>query len=286
MDVVADLPTDPQVAEPVQVRERALDNPALGTEAGTMLGSAAGDDRLHAEVPDEPAVLVVVVTAVRKYDVRAAARSAALASHGRYCLKQWDELGDIIAVAAGQSDRERDAGGVRDQVMLAAVSAPVNRTSSRLGAPFNARMWEPSTAAQEKFRASAPRSLARRTWCSRVHTPASAHSAKRRQQVIPEPKPNSCGRCSQATPVCSTNRMPWNTSQSGWRFRPGCRVRRSTFGSNGSITAHSASSTSHGFDRATTTPPDHQSRSDPTTLKIISLGVLIPLPGTTASCES
>lgn len=116
MDVIADLPVDAQAAEPVQARERALDNPTLGTEAGTMLGAAAGDDRLHAEVPDEPTVLVVVVTAVPKYGVRAAARSAALASHGRYCLKQWDELGDIVAVAAGRSDRERDACGVRDQV--------------------------------------------------------------------------------------------------------------------------------------------------------------------------
>lgn len=254
MDVVAYLPADPQAAEPVQVSERALHDPALGAQAGAVLGAAAGDDRLHSEVPDEPAVLVVVVTAVPEYDVRAAARSAALAAYGRYRLKQWDELGDVVAVATGQGDRERDAGGVGDQVVLAAASAPVNRTSSRLGAPFNARMWEPSTAAREKSRASAPRSLARRTSCSRGHTPASDHSARRRQHVIPEPKPSSCGRCSQAIPVCSTNRMPWNTSRSGCRLRPGCRVRRSTFGSSDSITAHSSSSTSHGFGRATPHP--------------------------------
>lgn len=67
--------------------ERAL-HPALGAQTGAVLGASAGYDRLHAEVPDEPAVLVVVVTAVPKYDVRAAARSAALAAHGRYRLKQ------------------------------------------------------------------------------------------------------------------------------------------------------------------------------------------------------
>ncbi|MER5465746.1 hypothetical protein ABT010_34780 [Streptomyces sp. NPDC002668] len=33
----------------------------------------------------------MVVTAVPEYDVRAAARSAALAAYGRYRLKQWDE---------------------------------------------------------------------------------------------------------------------------------------------------------------------------------------------------
>lgn len=80
VDVVAYLPANPQAAEPVQVDERALHDPALSAQAGTVLGAAAGYDRLHAEVPNEPAVLVVVVTAVPEYDVRAAARSAALAA--------------------------------------------------------------------------------------------------------------------------------------------------------------------------------------------------------------
>nr|AQM75242.1 transposase [Streptomyces sp.] len=138
--------------------------------------------------------------------------------------------------------------------MLAAHPAPVDRASSGLGSPFNARMWEPSTAAREKSRAFALRSLARRNSCSRGHTPASVHSARRRQQVMPEPKPSSCGRCSQEIPVCRTNRMPWNTSRSGCRLRPGCRTRRSTLGNSGSITAHNSSSTSHGFGRATPHP--------------------------------
>ena len=233
--------------KPVQVSERALHDPALGSEAGAVLGAAAGDDRLHAEVPDKPAVLVVVVAAVPEHDVRATARPAALAAHGWYCLQKWDELGDAVAVAAGQRGRKWDAGGVGDQVVLAAA---VNGASSRLGAPFNARMWEPSTAAREKSRAFAPRSLARRTSCRWGRTPALVHSARRRQQVMPEPKPISCGRCSQAIPVCNTNRMPWKTSRSGCRLRPGCRARRSTLGSSGSITVHNSSSTSHGFGRA------------------------------------
>lgn len=64
VDVVAYLPADPQAAEPVQVGERALHDPALGAQAGAMLGAASCDQRLHAEVPDETAVLVVVVAAV------------------------------------------------------------------------------------------------------------------------------------------------------------------------------------------------------------------------------
>jgi hypothetical protein len=61
--------------------------------------------------------------------------------------------------------------------------------------------------------------------------------------------------------------MPWKTNRSGCRLCPGCRIRRSTLGSSGSINAHSSSSTSHGFGRATQHPG------------FISPGVIQPLPG-------
>lgn len=97
-------------------------------------------------------------------------------------------MGDVVAVATGQGCDERDARGVRDQVMLAARPAPVDGASFRLGSPFNARMWEPSTAAREKSRVFVLRSLARRTVWSWGNTPASDHSARRRQQVMPRPE--------------------------------------------------------------------------------------------------
>lgn len=83
MDVVADFPADAQAAEPVQVGKGAFDDPALGTEAGTVFGATAGDDRFHPECPDEAAVLVVVVAAVAEDDVRPTAGPSALAPHRR-----------------------------------------------------------------------------------------------------------------------------------------------------------------------------------------------------------
>lgn len=88
--------------------------------------------------------------------------------------------------------------------------APVNGTSSGLGAPCKARAWESSTAAREKSRAFALRSVSRRTSCSRNHTPASVHSAGRRRQVVPEPEPprarrartSSAARATKATCHC------------------------------------------------------------------------------------
>lgn len=72
MDVVSDLPADPQAAKPVQVGERPLHDPALGAESGAVLGASAGDQRFHTERADEAAVLVVVVASVAEHHVGSA----------------------------------------------------------------------------------------------------------------------------------------------------------------------------------------------------------------------
>jgi hypothetical protein len=124
-----------------------------------------------------------------------------------------------FAVAAGEGCGERDAGGAGDQVMLTARSAPVDGASSSLGAPL--------TPGCGSRRPPPGRSPGRLHCGVRQGGPRAAGAiprlrSTRRQQVMPEPKPSSCGRCSQAIPVCSTNRIPWNTSRSGCRLRPGC----------------------------------------------------------------
>ncbi len=75
-------------------------------------------------------VLVVVVAAVTQHYVRAASWTASLSAYRRHGLEEWDQLGDVVAVAAGQGDGKRDAGGVGDQVVFAAGSAPVDGASS------------------------------------------------------------------------------------------------------------------------------------------------------------
>jgi hypothetical protein len=45
MNVVADLPADAQAAEPVQVGERALHDPALGAESGAVLGGSVNSKK-------------------------------------------------------------------------------------------------------------------------------------------------------------------------------------------------------------------------------------------------
>jgi hypothetical protein len=51
-------------------------------------------------------------------------------------LDQRDELGDVVAVAAGNRPGERDPGRVYEQMMLRTVSGSINRARARRGAPF------------------------------------------------------------------------------------------------------------------------------------------------------
>jgi hypothetical protein len=58
-----------QPAKVVQVREAALDDPALPAEIGAVLGSQPGDDGLDAARPEQPPVLVVIIAAVGEDEI-------------------------------------------------------------------------------------------------------------------------------------------------------------------------------------------------------------------------
>lgn len=87
-----------------------------------------------------------------------------------------------------------------------------------------------------------------------------------KQQVMPEPKPSSCGKYSPWMPVCSTNKIPHKACRSGTRGRPGFSFGPG-IGSNGSINDHSSSETIHGRDTLfpTTRPTSVQADSHTTT---------------------
>ena len=128
--------------------EGALDDPAVAAQAGAVLGLAAGDDRCDPSLSQLPAVALGVVAAVAEELVGSAARSTDEAAHGRHSVEQWDQLGDVVAVAAGEREGERDAALVDDQVVFGAQPSTVNRAGARLAAPFFACTWLESTTAR------------------------------------------------------------------------------------------------------------------------------------------
>jgi hypothetical protein len=84
------------------------------------LGS--GDLRLDAAAAQLAAALARVVGAIAEELARATPRTAAPAAHRRDRIDQRDHLRDVVAIAAGQPDRQRRATAAGDQVMLGAAS--------------------------------------------------------------------------------------------------------------------------------------------------------------------
>src|SRR4029077_9036997 len=87
--------------KPVQQCERAFHDPAVDAQAGAVFASASGDVRGDLEPADLIWVDVMVVAAIRVQMLRAPQWLPALAADRRDSLDQRDELGDIVAVAAG-----------------------------------------------------------------------------------------------------------------------------------------------------------------------------------------
>jgi len=104
----------------VQPGEGALDDPAGAAEPGAVLGLAACDLRRDPAPAELAPVLVVVIPPISGDALRPAPRPADLTAHRRNALKERDELGYVVAVAAGDRPGERDAGRVDQEVVLGA----------------------------------------------------------------------------------------------------------------------------------------------------------------------
>jgi len=109
-----------QAAEVVQVGKGALDHPALVTEARAVGGAATGDPVGDPASPQDAPVLVVVIAPVGQDEIGLSARPADLASDrvGGKVIQERHQLGDVVAVAAGERHRQRDPRGVDKKVVL------------------------------------------------------------------------------------------------------------------------------------------------------------------------
>ncbi len=120
MDLGTTLIAGAQTTEVVQVGEAALHDPPLATQARAVRDAPAGNQRLDAASPQKTTVLVVVVTAVGQQAIGLAAGPTTLAPDGAHVqrVQERHKLGDVVAVAAGECDRQGDARGVDQQVVL------------------------------------------------------------------------------------------------------------------------------------------------------------------------
>ena len=114
MDFVAAVGAQEQPAAVVEPGEGAFDDPALPAEPGVVPALSPGDHGLHASLADELPVLVMVIAAISEQAMWPPTRSADATAHRRYTVEQGEQLRHVVAVAARERPRERDAAGFHE----------------------------------------------------------------------------------------------------------------------------------------------------------------------------
>jgi hypothetical protein len=140
VDLGATVVADEQPFEVVQPGEGAFDDPAVEAEAARFAAARPPVGLLHRR--NFTPVLFTVVAAVGSDAVGARRGRPTLPRTGGMLDKR-DELGDVVAVAAGERPGERDPCCVYEQVMLGAVSGSINRARARRPVASDSRSWRP-----------------------------------------------------------------------------------------------------------------------------------------------
>jgi hypothetical protein len=243
MNVVTLLITNAKTPILVQPRESAFYCPTIDTQSASIFGPALGQQRNNSSATKLSPMWLRVIAPISKKAIWMLKRSADFACDRRNTVNQRQKLCDIVTVRAGQYHRKRDTIGIRYQMVFRPFFAAIRWVWAGFCPPKMARTDDESTIARQKSIWSACRNLLSSTLCIWSHTPAFCHSCSRRQQVIPQPQPISCGRSSQPIPVFNTNSIPVRA----WRFdtglRPGYRNLRFFSGINGFMISHSSSLT-------------------------------------------
>jgi len=125
LDMSIAFVTNLQAPKRVQPSNRTFDWPTGFTKPAAMVRTDFCEHRLDATGSQALTVSCRTVDPVTLNDYPTVQRAYALYPYMRNGLDQWGELGNVVAIRAGQDDRERDALRVDDEMMLASKLAPV-----------------------------------------------------------------------------------------------------------------------------------------------------------------
>lgn len=243
MDVRTFFVADAESAELMQPRYRTFNDPTRCTQAAAMRFAAASDNGLDFTLLELHSMRIGVVTSIRLHYVGFGFGAANFTGHVGDGVHHRNKFCQIVSVCTGQMRNERNTLRICQKMMLAAKLRSIRGIGTRFFPPHTARTDPESTMARDQSIRSAERSSASNVSCSCRHTPASCHSANRRQHVMPEPHPISCGSISQGIPVFMTNRIPVSTARSSRRGLPPSGLE-GTAGKRGETFVHSSSVTS------------------------------------------
>jgi hypothetical protein len=255
-DVGAAFVADSEAAIASEPSERAFDYPAIPSQTLGAVDATPSDARLDGAPAQRPSALREIVPLVGMEFGRSPAGPSPTLAHRRHGIDQDFEEAAVVDVCRAEAEGERDAPSVGDEVALGAGPAAIGWIGTGLLAPLLAGTDALSTQARLQSMAPARPRRSSRTRCSLSHTPAACQSRSRRQHVIPDPQPISCGSISHGKPLFKTNTMPVSAARCGTGGRPPFDLGRSG-GSSGSIRLHNSSET-RGLAMLPTTARSHR----------------------------
>ena len=205
MDVGAPLVTNRQASIPLQPREGAFNDPALASQGRLLFSSLCDRVARVMQTATDPVALVVVGLAGMQHPL------VPRRKHRLGRLHQSRQGRAFRHVGGAQGCGHGHALLIGIQVMLAAGFAAIRRLGSGSRAPFFAATSDESITKRPSAKRSVCFRSSKKNSSRRCQTPSCCQSRKRRQQVIPDPQPSSCGRASDGMPVLRTNRIPVRT---------------------------------------------------------------------------
>jgi len=213
MDVGSAFVTNTQSAKLMQPTQRPFDDPPRNAQPTAIFSSPFSKDRLDSLLTEFFTMRLRIVSSISLNTIGFLKRSTWFSSNRRDRFNQRQQLSHIMTIRPGQFDCKRGSYGICNDMVFRPHFPSIRWIRAGFRPPKTARTDAESTTAREKSIWSDSRSLLSKTVWILSHIPACCQSRSRRQQVIPEPHPISCGRYSQGRPVLSTNRIPVKASR-------------------------------------------------------------------------
>ncbi len=214
MDIEPSFETNAYLSKAGKPSVRALNHPPVTAQALPALDALAGDPGPYAAPLQILPASAAVVSLVGMQLVGALTRPAIQATYRGNRIQGGFECDRVMSIRPCYGDGQGNASGIDYEVPLAPEFAAIRRVRPGLFAPRGLGTLAPSILARLQSIWSCSRSRTSMARCSLSHTPPACQSRRRRQQVMPLPKPSSWGRSSHGIPVCNTYRMPLNAARS------------------------------------------------------------------------
>jgi len=231
---------NPQPAVLVEPGEGPFNDPSLFPKSAAMFGVPAGQEGLDAPFPKTFANPFGIVGPVSECLAGSLAWTANLSAYGRYLIHQVQRFLGIMPIGSGDSNHEWMAFSICEKVTFGAFFSLICGIRTRLGPPKRALTFDPSITTRSRLIFPLRRSSVSKTPWIFFQTPTFCQSRSRRQQVIPDPQPNSGGSISQGIPLLRTNKMPLRAFRAGTTGLP-LRFRGGSGGIKGSKSLQSLS---------------------------------------------